>query len=149
MTRVRDYLRWNNGYVHENEHNHNLVMALPITMSQKNSYFEIRILYDQYRLGRIWTVGRSEFKCDLTCTCFSPDEQFLTLESIENCRQNLNLSPRTNPMKAMTRSPSNVKNISTKYLVTLRHRDPIETSYIAHTLGDCETKCNLYPQGRL
>ena len=41
-------------------------------------------------------------------TCFPPYEQFLTLESIDNCRQNLNLSPRTNPMKAMTSSPSNV-----------------------------------------
>ena len=57
-------------------------------------------------------------------------EQFLTLESIENCRQNLNLSPRTNPMKAMTSSPSIVYHISTRYLVTLRHCDLTETSNI-------------------
>ena len=64
-------------------------------------------------------------------TCFSPYEQFLTLESIENCRQNLNLSPRTNPVKAITRIPSNVYHISTRYLVELRHHDPIEASNIA------------------
>ena len=51
-------------------------------------------------------------------------KQFLTLEFIENSRQNWNLSPKTNPTKVMTRSPSNVNRMVTMYLVILRHRDP-------------------------
>ena len=50
-------------------------------------------------------------------------EQFLIVESIENFWQNLNLRPRTNPMKAMTRNPSNVDQPRPKYLVTLHPRD--------------------------
>ena len=54
----------------------------------------------------------------------SISEQFLILESIANFWHNLNLRPRTNPMKAMTRRPSNKSYQNDRYQC---NRDPIKT----------------------
>ena len=74
-------------------------------------------------------------------------EQILILESIEDFRQNLNLSPRTNPMKAMTRNPSSYGYKNDRFL---RNRDAIKTLQVKLlklvTLSQRLPNLNLMPQ---
>ena len=71
-------------------------------------------------------------------------EQFLTLESIENFWQYLNLRPRTNPIKAMTKSPLDESHKVKRYLVRLRHLEPDGNSRHIFTFLDQVTVAESY-----
>ena len=89
------------------------------SINPKNSHCFLQSMFSFFKYS-IWR--RSQ--CGMPHARF---EQFLKLDSIENFWQYLNLRPRTNPMKAITKSPSNDSHKVTRYLVRLRQCNPNET----------------------